>query len=118
LGFFSHSITLPRSYFLNLNGPVPIWASAEFRSPYLVRMCLAATRHHADAIEGRNGAAANLSLNSTVLASTASTLATIGLSEAPHLGLLKSGLSTRSKEAFTSAELNGWPSCHFTFFRR
>src|SRR5712691_10977789 len=80
-------------------------------------MCLAATRHHADAIEGRKGAAANLSLNSTVLASIASTLATIGLSDAPHLGLLKSGLSTRSKVAFTSAELNGWPSCHFTFFR-
>jgi hypothetical protein len=29
-------------------------------------MCLAATRHHADAIDGRKGAAANLSLNSTV----------------------------------------------------
>ena len=81
-------------------------------------MCLAATRHHAEAIDGRNGAAANLSLNSTVPGSTASTLATIGLSAAPHLGLLKSGLSTRSKEVFTSAELKGWPSCHFTFLRR
>ena len=81
-------------------------------------MCLAATRHHADATDGMNGAAANLSLNSTVLASTASTLATIGLSEAPHLGLLKSGFSRRSKETFTSAELNGCPSCHFTFLRR
>jgi hypothetical protein len=38
-------------------------------------MCLAATRHHADATDGMNGAAANLSLNSTVCASTASTLA-------------------------------------------
>ena len=81
-------------------------------------MCLAATRHHAEAIDGRKGAAANLSLNSTVPGSTASTLATIGLSAAPHLGLLKSGLSRRSKEVFTSAELKGWPSCHFTFFRR
>jgi hypothetical protein len=79
---------------------------------------LAATRHHADATEGRKGAAANFSLNSTVFGSTASTLATIGLSAAPHFGLLNSGLRMRSNEAFTSAELNGWPSCHFTFLRR
>jgi len=59
-----------------------------------------------------------LSLNSTVLGSTASTLATIGLSAAPHLGLLNCGFSTRSNEALTSAELKGWPSCHVTFFRR
>src|SRR5882724_7647060 len=109
---------LPRSYFLNLNGPVPIWASGPLRSPYFARMCLAATRHHAEATEGRKGAAGNLSWKVTVLASTASTLATIGFSEAPHFGLLKSGLRMRSNVAFTSAEEKGWPSCHLTPLRR
>src|SRR5260370_24109571 len=111
-------MTLPRWSFLNLNGPVPTWASGALRSPYLARMCLAATRHHAEAIDGRKGAAANLSLNSTVLESTASTLATIGFSAAPPLGLLKSGLSTRSELGFTPPQLEGWPSCHLTFFRK
>src|SRR4026209_1830159 len=97
---------------------MPIWASGALRSPYLARMCLAATRHHADATEGRKGAAANLSLNSTVLGSTASTLATIGLSAAPHLGLLECGVSARPTEPLPSAERKGWPSCHVTFCRR
>ena len=114
----SHSITLPRSYFLNLNGPVPICASGALRSPYLASTCLAAIRHQAEATEGRNGAAGNLSWNVTVFRSTASTLATMGLSEAPHLGLLKSGWRTRSKVALTSAEEKAWPSCHFTPLRR
>src|SRR5713101_6665370 len=81
-------------------------------------MCLAATRHHAEASEGRKGAAGNLSLNCTVLASMTSTPATMGLRDAPHLGLWNSGFRMRSNDAFTSAELKGWPSCHLTPLRR
>ena len=86
---------------------MPICASGWLRSPYFARMCFAATRHQAEARDGRNGAAGNLSLNWTVLASTISTAATMGLSEAPHFGLWKSGLRMRSNEALTSAALKG-----------
>jgi hypothetical protein len=117
--FFSHSITLPRSYFLNLNGPVPIWASGLFRSPNLSSTCFAAMRHHADDTALRNGSGAgNLSLTWNVCGSTISVPATSGLRVAPHFGLLNSGFSTRSNVAFTSVAVNGWPSCHFTPLRR
>ena len=116
--FFSHSITEPRSYFLNLNGPVPIWASGRLRSPYFSSTCLAATRHHAEAMAAGKYGTGYFSVNCTVAASAASTEATSGLREAPHFGLLKSGLRMRSNDAFTSAEEKGCPSCHLTPRRR
>src|SRR5882672_6270585 len=72
-------MTEPRSYFLNLNGPVPIWASGRLRSPYFSSTCLAATRHHAEAMAAGKYGTGYFSVNGTVAASAASIEATSGL---------------------------------------
>ena len=117
-GLRSSSIICPRVYSFSLNGPVPTqrWRSSASGT------WAGYTGEYPDASIRINEGWGRLSRKITVWASGASMASTLAYQSFRGLKRSLAGASlasrTTSKVYLTSAEENGFPSCHFTFLRR